>query len=135
MKKTRGMTLIDMILTIVIVATAIPPLLIAYTHLEERRLNLLPSSVATHLASDTMEELVQGEAFDDVVDQATTVSAAPFSDYSYDIVVDYVDLSDLNTSVDPTVTNLKRVKVTVTYGPTPEITASMTTVVTNIEGG
>lgn len=135
MKKSDGMTLIDMILTIVIVATAIPPLLIAYMRLEERHLNLLPSSVATHLASDTMEELVEGEEFDDVVDQPTTAYAAPFADYTSTVVVDYVDPLDLNTSVDPTVTDIKRVTITVTYTPTSGLATSMTTVITNTEGG
>ncbi|MBI4126797.1 MAG: hypothetical protein HY465_04810 [Deltaproteobacteria bacterium] len=135
MKNHRGMTLIDMILTIVIVATAIPPLLIAYARLEERRLNLLPSSVATHLATDTMEGLVEGEEFDDVVDQVATAYAAPFNDYTSTVEVDYVDPLNLNISVDPVVTDIKRVKVTVMYTPTPRISASMTTVVTDAEGG
>ena len=135
MKRQRGTSFVELILTMVIVAATIPPLLVAFGELGEKDEEVIPLAVATHLATSALERDVVGKSFANLADSGPTTFSAPFSAYREELVVDYVAASNFTVAVDPLVTDFKRVRVTVTNTTLPQLSVSEETIVTNVEGG
>lgn len=129
-RNNKGISIIELILFIVIMGLAVPPLFIAAANMYEQSINLESLHIAANLAQGRVEAL-KSRSFNNIVEEPATGFAAPFNRFQYRVHVNYVNPSNLNLSVDPTVTDYKRVQVMVedTAFLGREITFS--TVVTN----
>ena len=131
MRNKRGLTLLEIIIILVVIGAAIPALLTAFARIVGTGANVKTMEVATNLASAKMEELIKDKKFADIVSISPTDFTGTFSDYSYQIVVEYVDGSDLNTPVGSP-TDFKRVKVIVTRHGMTSFNITFTTILTNL---
>ena len=91
---------------------AIPPLLIVAANTYNQSINMETIHIATNLTSQKMEDVISQD-YNLITDEPTSNFTGQFNDYQYQVDVDYVALGDLDTSVDPTPTDCKRVTVTV----------------------
>ncbi|OGQ21437.1 MAG: hypothetical protein A3I05_09000 [Deltaproteobacteria bacterium RIFCSPLOWO2_02_FULL_44_10] len=132
MKCVKGFTLIEMILIILILGVSIPPMLVAFASLQERQADQNPVLIATYLTQQQLEQAVIRKTFAQVASQGLTAFAAPFDTYRYQTNVSYVAQNNLDVSVDPTVTNFKRVEVIVTNTTIPTLNVRLVTLVTNV---
>ncbi len=127
MKNNSGFSLIGLVIFMVVAGIALPPLLIiAY--------NSVQNSVATevmlnsvNLANEKMEDL-KTLSFTNLVNQTGSFSGA-FSQYSYSVTVYYVSPPNYDLSVNPTVTNYKRVVVVVTNNIVSEMQSNLVTLI------
>ncbi len=112
MKTKRGVTLIELTISIVIVAICLIPIALMYQQAAQGGYVTRVMTVATLLAEEKMEEtLILG--YLGVNSVASTAFPSPFTDYNYEVIINYVDPSDLDASVNPTVTDHKSVLVQV----------------------
>lgn len=109
---SRGLSLIELVIFIVIMGLAVPPLFIVAANIFEEHMNMEAMHVSTNLAQSKVEEL-KSKGFDAVVNEGKTDFPGQFSSYEYQVTVNYVDGSDLDTPVDPVTTNFKLVTVSV----------------------
>lgn len=130
MKNQKGLTLLEVIFMLVIVGASIPPLLVAFSRIQERNMALMPVTTASHLARDQMEELIQGKGFADIDDVALTNFAEPFETYQYQLNVDYVAQDNLDEPTEDT-TDYKRVQMVVTNTEVPNVNVNLVTLVVN----
>lgn len=140
--KTKGFTLIEVILVIVVLAIAIPGLISAVSFMTARQVNTVGATIAADLAQEKMEEIMgdrmnaaRGYAY--VVNAnyaAETPMAAPFGNYNRTVNIICVTAADLNPLVPPACpTDFKRIQVTVSaVGVGPNVPdAVLYSVVTN----
>ena len=127
-EKRQSFTLIELIIVIIIGTVILIPTSVVVA--KSLRNTFLPEhfTIASSLLEDRLE-WVGNQRFNSVTDTGPTGFSGNFSDYSYEITVNYVDSSDLNTSVDPTVTEYKRVQITILRSGFPDLSAI--TLVTN----
>jgi type II secretory pathway pseudopilin PulG len=131
MKKERGITLVGLIIFLVVIGIALPPLLmIAYNSVENSVNNEMMLN-STSLAAEKMDDL-KTLSFANLANTAGSFTAT-FSQYSFSVSVNYVSPPNYDTSVNPTQTNYKRVEVTVNNNTLPDINAHLVTVITNLE--
>lgn len=127
-KNKKGMTLLELVLSIIIIAMCVLPLSVIYTQVLAKIYKSRVMTIASGLAEEKMDQAT-AKGYSGVVNESSTNFSSPFSSYSSQVVVNYVNAADLNTSVDPTVTEYKRVEVRVVHG---EIgTAKMVSLLTN----
>ena len=112
MQSNKGLSFIELIIFIVIMGLAIPPLLIVAANTYNQSINMETIHIATNLTSQKMEDVISQD-YNLITDEPTSNFTGQFNDYQYQVDVDYVALGDLDTSVDPTPTDCKRVTVTV----------------------
>ncbi len=98
----------------VVIGIAFYTLIIVLGHMMWRNIDLEVAEKKLTLAKGKMEELT-AQDFAFVASVSLTSFPGDFSAYSYEAIVNYVDAADLDTSVDPTVTDFKRVEVRVSY--------------------
>lgn len=113
-KRKRGMTLIELVLSIIIIAVCLIPVSTMYNQVLSKIYKSRVMTTASALAEETMDQHL-GKTFSGIANTVLTSFSSPFSDYSYQVVVNYVEAANLNTSVDPTVTQYKRVEVRITH--------------------
>lgn len=130
MRNNKGISIIELILFIVIMGLAVPPLFIAAANMYEQSINLESIHIATNLAQGRLEDL-KSRDFNNIVEEPNTSFQAPFGRFQYHVHVNYVNSGNLNLSVDPTATNYKRVQVTVEDTTFLGREISFSTVVTN----
>ena len=94
----NGFTLIETLLVIVVLAICLAPLCILVVNVVQKNSLSQAQATATGLAEAEMER-VTSLRFSTVNDAAQAPFSNPFSSYSYEIAVDYVDANDLNTPV------------------------------------
>jgi prepilin-type N-terminal cleavage/methylation domain-containing protein len=140
MMNSKGFTLIEVILVIVILAIAIPGLISAVSFITARQVNTIGTTTAADLAQEKMEEIM-GDRMNPVRSYAYVVNAnyaaetpiaAPFTNYNRTVNIICVTAADLNTSVACT-TDFKRIQITVSaVGVGPSVPdAVLYSVVTN----
>lgn len=140
---SKGFTLVEVILVIVILAIAIPGLISSVGFMAARQVNTMGTTIAADLAQEKMEEILGdrmniGRGFNYIANaNYTPESTAPtaiagFPNYIRSVDIICVTAADLNTSV-PCTTDFKRVQVKVsTSGVGPSVPdAVLYTVVTN----
>lgn len=119
--KNPGLTLIELILTMVVAAIILLPASIAVvesvcnSHLPEHY------TIASSLLQREAEHIAYLR-FSAVVNEGPLSYAGNFSNYSYQVNCCYVDPGDLNTAV-PGPTNYKRVTITILRSGFPDISA------------
>lgn len=147
MKNRRGLTLIEIIILLAVLAFAIPAVLMAFAQIVGKGADVQTVAVATNLAQEKMEGLIRGKTFAQIVSEGPADFTGSFSTYNYQIVVDYVDSGDLNTPVTGTgddegdddddgflndATDFKRVRVVTTRDGMADFNITLSTIVTNI---
>lgn len=107
-----GFSLIEAVLAIVLLGASFLGLSLLLSNTTVHNIDLDISNTAILLARDTMVE-TKAQKFDDIDDVSITAFGGDFSDYSYQVEVDYIDPTDLDVPVaGPTA--YKRITVTVT---------------------
>jgi len=110
----KGFTLIELIISTVVLGLCVIPIALIHQEAMHGSYQTKVLTVATALAEEKMEEtLILG--FSGVASVASTSFASPFDDYSYQVTVHYVNGSDMDTSVDPTVTTYRNIEVQVSH--------------------
>ena len=110
----RGFTLIELILSIVIIAIAFIPVSVIYQQVLSKVYVTRIISSANALAEGKMDEVL-AQGFSGITNENETNFSSPFDSYSYEVEWHYVQPGSLNTSVDPTVTGYKNVEVRVNH--------------------
>lgn len=95
----KGMTLIEVIMAVVIVAIAFYALVAAYATTSQRNVNVETINEKLYLAQEKMEEYLALPFNSVVTVSPTAFASANFTDYKYQIAVTMVATSDLTTSV------------------------------------
>jgi len=114
MKNKRGFSLIELVIAIVIISTCAIGVAIMFQEASSGSYIAVVMTVATALAEEKMEETLR-LGYSSASSVSSTAFASPFDDYTYEVIVHYVDESDLDTSVDPTVTDYKNVEVQISH--------------------
>lgn len=127
MIKKRGFTLVEIVISIVILAVVLTPFTVLVATIVRKNIYSQAQATAVALAEGEIERLTNMR-FSAVDDEASAAFAAPFSAYTHTAAVDYVNAGDLNTPVAGP-TNYKRVQITVDNSISGTIT--LTTLVTN----
>ncbi|MCM8778346.1 MAG: hypothetical protein NC898_03780 [Candidatus Omnitrophica bacterium] len=126
MNSDRGVTLLELILFILVVGIAIPPLLVVASHAVYNTVANEIILKSTSLAEEKMEE-IKSLNFDEIV----TVSGnfdTPFQDYIFSINVYCVRPPDYETQAN--CGDYKRVEVLVNNSVIPEIESTLVTIIT-----
>lgn len=122
--KDSGFTFIELILIIVIVGIAIIPLVQIFTTSLKGGAEAEANTIALELAQEKMEEI--RELSFSTVSNSSGSFKIPFTSYSYQVTVSYVDG---NFSTSAPATNYKKVEVRVTH--TSGVSSTLTTVISN----
>lgn len=117
MQNNKGLTLIELVLSIIIISICFLVLAMIYQQVLNNIYGTRVMSIASALAEEKTDD-VFGKGYSGITNQSSASFSSPFSDYTYEVVVNYVNDADLNTPVDPTVTEYKRVEVRVTHSQT-----------------
>ena len=110
--RANGFTLIEMVMTIIISLIVFYPMLSVFSNIASKSPTLESLAISSSLASSKLEE-VSNRKFENILSIPSTSFGGSFSEYNYSVTVNYVSDSDLNTPVDPTITDYKLIKVNV----------------------
>ncbi|UCG35305.1 MAG: type II secretion system protein [Candidatus Omnitrophota bacterium] len=124
----RGFSLIELVISTVIISIAALSIAFLYQQALSGSLEVRELTVATALAKEKMEEVLLLD-FGSVADVSDTSFPAPFSNYSYAVNVCYVQSTNLDSCVDPTTTDYKKVEVVINCDASP--LATLKTLFTN----
>ena len=115
-KKNKGFTLIEIIVSIVVISIAFYTLISTMGGVTLRNVDSQQLLKAAFLAEQVMEEFtMEGKDWNtQLVSQETQSFTGDFSVFSYKVDVHYVDLTDLDGTAATPPTDYKRVVVTVT---------------------
>lgn len=92
-RQTAGVTLIELLMSIVILAVALPPLLMVLSTVAmDSNVNEV-ADAASYLAERELERILS-QRFDAIVDEGPTNYTGNFSDYSYQVTVSAFTVSD-----------------------------------------
>lgn len=133
---SKGFTLIEIILLIVILAIAIPGLISVLSFITKGQVNTLGTTTSALLAQEKLEEVVADKRSPNrgygYITNGNYPADVPMTGYNRSVNIDCVDASDLNTAV-ACDTGYKRVEVTVqASGVGPSVPdAVLVTVVTD----
>ena len=128
MNKKQGITLLELILFMIIVGIALPPLLMVASIAVQNTITEEIILKTTNLAEEKMEE-IKALSFDDITDSSGQFNG-PFQDYSFSISVGCISPPDYENTHSCNITdNYKRVTVTVSNSIIPEIDSSLVTII------
>lgn len=113
MKSQSGFTLFEVVISMVIISICIFSVALMFQESLRGSVELRFMTQATALAEEKMEEISR-LGYAGVSNVASDYFPSPFSDYSYRVTVHCVQAANLDTSVDPIVTEYKNVEVKVT---------------------
>ena len=131
MKFKSGFTLIEIVMAIVIAGIVLIPLLNIFMTVPAKNPKLDAFIMAVELADGKMET-VCNQTFSSIVAQPVTAVGGNFPDFSSQVVVNYVASTEPNVSVDPTVTEYKKIQVLVTSTLLPGGSIDLITLVNNV---
>lgn len=127
MKNKKGFTLIETVIFIVLMGIIMTPVGLLISNLVVQNSKSQIWATVISLAEGEMER-VTGTRFSAVGDEAVSAFASPFTSFTKEVVVDYVNANNLDTSVvGPT--DYKRVQIKVTHPLSG--TVSIVTLVSN----
>jgi len=130
MRNNRGLSYIEIIIFIVILGLAIPPLLIVTANIYNQSINMETMHVSTNLAQQKIEDTISQD-FNAIASETTTNFPGQFNAYQYKVDVDYVTPSDLENPAVVTPTDFKRIIVIVNDSTVTGRTITFSTVVTD----
>ena len=131
MRKDRGLTILEIIIILAILGLAIPTILAAFGRIVATGADANTAVIAANLAEEKMEGLIKGKRFADIVSVANTDLSAPFSNYNYEIAVNYVNGNALDTPVAGP-TDFKRVRVITTKDGMGGFDVTLSTIITYV---
>lgn len=126
----KGFTLIELVMAIVIAGVIVVPLLNVFINTSTGNPSLEALNTALHLAEAKMES-VSNKDFASIVSEGTAPFGGDFSAYNSEVVMHYVASSEIETFVDPVVTDYKWVKVKITSAKI-QGTIELTTLVSDV---
>lgn len=114
---SKGFTLVEVILAIVILAVAIPSLMSAVSFMTARQVNTMGTTIAADLALEKMEEVIgdkinPSRGFTWIVNGPNYPNDIPIAGYNRSVNIICVTAANLNAGV-ACPTDFKRVQVTV----------------------
>ena len=131
LRNKSGFTFIEVLIAIVILAVALPPLLITMmTVVMESNVNAI-SDQASFLAERELERILSYR-FDAVVDEGPTAYTGNYSDYSYEVAVSAFTVSDpaaITNVCGFDTSQCKKIQITITN--TNGANVYLTTIATN----
>jgi len=127
LRPDSGFTLIEIIAVIVILAIVLTPFSILVVNVMRQNIYSQALATATSLTEEEMER-VTNLRFSAVTNEAAVSFSVPFSVYTHQVIVDYVNANALNTPVAGP-TDYKRVQIRVNSSISGTIT--LTTLVAN----
>lgn len=110
----RGYTLIELIVSIAIIAVCIAGIASVYQNVLQRGVRGKIMTTACALAEEKADEVLR-LGFSGIGSDGPADFSSPFGDYSYQVVVINVQPPDLDTSVGSTDTGYKKVTVNITH--------------------
>lgn len=131
MRHKRAFTLIELVMSVVIGGIIIYPMLTIFFNTSSKNPTADYLNMAVHLADSKMET-VSNQRFDSIASQGVTAFSGDFSDFNSEVIVHYVDAGALETSVDPTQTAYKWIKVKITSNNLPASAVELSTLVTDL---
>jgi prepilin-type N-terminal cleavage/methylation domain-containing protein len=111
-KIKKGLTLFELIIAIIIISICALSLAVMYQEAMRGNSTIKPMTIATALAEEKAEQVL-GLGYSGVSNSGPTYFPSPFDEYSFQVIVHYVQASNLDTSVDPTQTSYKNVEIKV----------------------
>ena len=127
----KAFTLIELVMAIVIAGIVLVPLLSIFVTSPIKNPRLDAFNMAIQLANGKMET-VSSRSFNAISSEAVAAFGGNFGDFSSQVVVNYVSSTEPNVSVDPTVTNYKKIQVLVTTTNLPGASIDLTTLITDV---
>lgn len=124
-KNSKGFTLIEAVISIVVLSIAIGALITVFTNVVKFSVAPEVLNVSDQLAERELDR-VTGLRYSEITSHASTAFGGNFPNYSYQVVVSAVPAAIAN---DPTMAQYKQVQVIVTHTINGSITLS--TIVTN----
>ena len=124
MRVKNGFTLIELLISIVIFSICLVSVVVMFQQALYGGYDTRVLTIANFLAEEKMEEVLT-LGYAGVTSVAATNFPSPFNSYTFEVAVHYVQPPDLDTSVDPTVTDYKNVEVKVVK-PMPNYNATVT---------
>jgi prepilin-type N-terminal cleavage/methylation domain-containing protein len=113
MIKAKGFTLVEVIVSVSVVAIVMYALIAVFVTSGFRGVNVEVFTVAQSLAEGKLEE-ISARNFAGITGESETNYTGDLSDFSYEVVIDYVASDDLDTPVGFE-TNYKRVRVQIRH--------------------
>ena len=113
MKGRSGFTLIELTITVVVIAIVMYVVIAIFITSGVKGVNVDVFTVAQSLAEDKLEEAMSMD-FDDITDEAEVNFSGDLDDFSYEIVVDYVSPEALDTPVG-SATDYKKVQILIRH--------------------
>ena len=110
MHKSKGFTLVELVMAVVIAAIAVYALISVFINTSGQNAKLEAVSVAVHLANGKLEQ-VSSKSYANISSEPLTAFSGNFSNYRSLVVVSNVSSSEPNLSVGSTVTGYKKVTV------------------------
>ena len=112
MSRKKGFSLIELVVTITILAVLLPKIMDPFFTIFVKGAKLDELSTAGMLAENTLEDL-QGKAFAQVLTAGTSNFSSPYENYSFAVQVDYVNGPDYLDTTAGGATEYKRAYITV----------------------
>jgi prepilin-type N-terminal cleavage/methylation domain-containing protein len=128
--KRKGMTLVEIVMTIVIGGIVFASLMKVFTNITDRSVNLELVGIGQMLVASKLEE-VCGRSFDGVSSESLTAFGGDFTDFSSTLEVFNVSAEVLDVSLGATSTGYKLVRVKVSSNALPENEIELTTLITD----
>ena len=125
MKQRRGLTLVETVIGLTIIAIAFYSLISLFISILPRTAQVETLNKKAYLAQEKIEEFLARD-FTAITSVGATSFSGDFSNYRYRIDVAFVASTELNTP-SPGPTNYKNVKVKVWGGPAVEVVSLATT--------
>ncbi|MBU0686857.1 MAG: type II secretion system GspH family protein [Candidatus Margulisbacteria bacterium] len=94
----KGFTIIELIMTIVIAGIAVYSIIAIFLNVATRNVDLEAVSMAAHLANSKLEE-VSSKSYANIVSEAPFSFGGDFSDFSGQVVVNFVSFEALDQVV------------------------------------
>lgn len=120
MTNRKGLTLVETIIGMTVIAVAFYLLIAVFVTLAPRTARVETLNKKVYLAHEKLEEYLTRD-FGQTASVAATALTGSFANYNYQIVVTYVSTSDLNTTITGP-SNFKNVRVQV-WGGQPDAAA------------
>ena len=128
MKRSKGYTLVELVMAIVIMSIAFYALINVFISIAPLDINVSTMTIGTHLMNQEMEAMSIRKV-SNVSSVDATAFPSPYGNYNYSITVNYVTTAEPDVTTTET-TGIKRVKVRV-WGPKLYTLEAVTIIATN----
>lgn len=114
MKIKKGLTLAELIIAIIIISICALSIAVMYQEAIHGNFKVKAMTIATALEEEKAEEVLR-LGYNGVNNSGPSYFPSPFNEYSFQVIVHYVQESNLDIPVDPIQTEYKNVEVRVMH--------------------